>query len=146
MYVLPQEEGKPVKIVVQTLLQMGWVKSPPYFCTAMETLWAVATEYIKMPTNFLESHKFEKYVVGAPKYDALPKMQQDMQGFLYMVKVYVDDFMSLVIPVSQDQLQHVTNTEMHGIHDIFPPDAIDCKDPISEKKLMKVEGRYATRV
>jgi hypothetical protein len=30
-YVLPQEEGKPTILVVPTLLQMGWVKSPPYF-------------------------------------------------------------------------------------------------------------------
>jgi hypothetical protein len=34
MYVLPQEDGKPVKLVVPTSLQMGWVKLPPYFCAA----------------------------------------------------------------------------------------------------------------
>jgi hypothetical protein len=28
---LPQEEGKPVRLVVPTSLQMGWVESPPYF-------------------------------------------------------------------------------------------------------------------
>ena len=30
-YVLPQEEDKPIMLVVLTSLQMGWVKSPPYF-------------------------------------------------------------------------------------------------------------------
>ncbi len=28
-YVLPQEEGKPITLVVPTSLQMGWVESPP---------------------------------------------------------------------------------------------------------------------
>jgi hypothetical protein len=30
-YVLPQEEGMPITLVIPTLLQMGWVESPPYF-------------------------------------------------------------------------------------------------------------------
>jgi hypothetical protein len=49
-----------------------------------------------------------------------------------MVEVYVDDFMSLVIPVSKDQLRHVGNAIMHGIHDIFPPNEVDENDPILE--------------
>ncbi len=52
---------------------------------------------------------------------------------MYMVKVYVDDFMSLVIPISRDQLQHVATAVMIGIHDVFPPDEDDNNDPISEK-------------
>jgi hypothetical protein len=54
-----------------------------------------------------------------------------------MVEVYVDDFMSLVNPVSQEQLQHVATAVMTGIHDVFPEDAVDSNDPISEKKLIK---------
>ena len=50
--------------------------------------------------------------------------------------------MSLVIPVSQEQLRHVANAIMHGIHDVFPPDNDDNEDPISEKKLKKGEGLY----
>ncbi len=30
-YVLPQAPGEPVKILVPSSLQMGWVESPPYF-------------------------------------------------------------------------------------------------------------------
>jgi hypothetical protein len=40
--------------------------------------------------------------------------------------------MSLVIPVSWEQLRHVANAIMHGIHDVFPPDKDDSNDPISE--------------
>jgi hypothetical protein len=31
-YVLQQPPGEPIKIVIPTSLQMGWVESPPYFC------------------------------------------------------------------------------------------------------------------
>ena len=50
--------------------------------------------------------------------------------------------MSLVIPVSREQLRHVANAMMHGIHDVFPPDDNDDKDPLSVKKMDKGEGLY----
>jgi hypothetical protein len=62
-----------------------------------------------------------------------------------MIEVYVDNFMSLVIPVSREQLRHVANAIMHGIHDVFLPDKDDSNDPISEKKLLNGEGRFETR-
>ncbi len=69
-----------------------------------------------MPMNFLEAHKFKKYVVGASKYNNLPEMQKDMQGFVYVVEVYMDNFMSLAIPVSWEKIWHIANAMMHGIH------------------------------
>jgi hypothetical protein len=54
---LPQEEGKPITLVVPTSLQMGWVESPPYFCVATET--ARDTDYIETERNSLPTHKFE---------------------------------------------------------------------------------------
>ena len=45
-YVLPQPPGEPVRLVVPTSLQMGWVESLPYFCTATETAQDVASEYL----------------------------------------------------------------------------------------------------
>jgi hypothetical protein len=62
-----------------------------------------------------------------------------------MVEVYVDNIMSIVIPVSWVQLCHVANTIMHGIHEVFPPEAEDSNDPILEKKLKKGKGMYKTR-
>jgi hypothetical protein len=58
-----------------------------------------------------------------------------------MLEVYVDDLVSLVIPMSQAQLWHVTNTIMEGIYDVFPPDDDNGNNPISKKKLLKDEGR-----
>ena len=35
-YVLPQSPGQPIRIVVPSALQMGWVESPLYLCTVTE--------------------------------------------------------------------------------------------------------------
>jgi hypothetical protein len=102
-------------------------------------------EYIETKISLLPSHKFEHYAVDSPDYTDLPETAIESKGFGYMVEVYVDDFMSLVIPVSREQLRHVANAIMHGIHDVFPPDEDDSNDPILEKKLKKGEGRYDTR-
>ncbi len=115
------------------------------FCATTETSRDVATKYAETKLNLLTPHKFEKFVVGAPEYQALLKAGINPIGFAYMVKVYVDDFMSLVIPVSWEQLRHVANAIIHGIHDVFPPDAEDSNNLISEKKLNKGEGRYETQ-
>ena len=53
------------------------------------------------------------------------------------------DFMSIVIPMSQEQLEHVATAIMTGIHDVFPADIVDSNDPISEKKFLKGEGQYS---
>jgi hypothetical protein len=144
-YVLPQDEGMPTTLVIPTSLQMGWVESPPYFCAATKTSQDIATEYAEMKLNSLAPHKLEKFVVGAPDYETLPEVGDPQLGFAYMVEVYVDNFMSLVIPVSWEQLRHVANAIMHGIHDVFPPDVVDSNNPILEKKLKRGEGTYNTR-
>jgi hypothetical protein len=136
-YLLPQPEGEPIKLVVPTSLQMGWVESPPYFCAATETARDITTEYIEQPVGTLRPHKFDKYVAGDPEFEALlaSGVEATRNGFLYTVEVYVDNFMSLVIPISREQLRHVATAIMTGIHDVFLPDADDSNDPISEKKL-----------
>ncbi len=92
----------------------------------------------------LQPHKFDKYVGGDPEFDALPASSLTTKGFLYTVKVYVDDFMSLIIPILREQLQHIAMAVMTGIHDVFPPDADNSNDPISEKKLRQHEGQFST--
>jgi hypothetical protein len=132
-YVLSQKEGEPVLLVVPTSLQMGWVESPPYFCTATETARDVTTEYTDMPVVTLPHHKFDKYIIGDTEYNALPETSMRNTSFAYVVKVYVDDFISVVITVSRDQLRHVATAVMTGIHGVLPLDNDDSNDPISEK-------------
>ncbi len=51
--------------------------------------------------------------------------------------------MSIVIPMSKEQLEHVAMAILTGIHDVFPTDIVDSNDPISKKKLLNGEGQYA---
>ena len=37
---------------------MGWIESPPYFCTVSETGRDVAEQYIETPVGSLAEHKF----------------------------------------------------------------------------------------
>jgi hypothetical protein len=90
-YVLPQEDGKPITLVVPMTLQMGWVETPPYFCAAMETSRDIATEYIKTTMSSLPHHTFKHYVVDALEYADLPEMAIDSKWFGYMVEVYVNN-------------------------------------------------------
>ncbi len=59
--------------------------------------------------------------------------------------MYVDNFVSLVIPTSREQLCHVSMGTMTGIHDVFLADDINSNDPISEKKLKELNGEYSTK-
>ena len=61
----------------------------------------------------------------------------------YVLEVYLDDFITICIPRTQEDLRHMANAVMAGIHDVFPPDSQDDNDPISLKKLMKGEGAWA---
>ena len=71
-YVMPQEEGQPIRLVVPTSLQMGWIESPPFFCAATETGRDVAEDYVEAPVGSLPEHKFEKYTAGSTAYNELP--------------------------------------------------------------------------
>ena len=94
-------------MVVPTSLQMGWVESPPFFCAASETARDIIEEYIETPILSLPKHKFIKHVMTSDMVQELPTAGEELTNFSYMVEVYVDDFMSLVIPVTQEQLEHV---------------------------------------
>jgi hypothetical protein len=143
-YVLPQPEGQPVRLVMPTLFQMGWVEFPPYFCASTETARDIATEYLEMGIRTQPQHKFEQYATGLTDFKELPATSESDYNLRCMLEVYVDDFVSLVIPTSQAQLRHVANAIMEGIHNVFPLDDDNGNDPISKKKLLKDEGRYST--
>jgi hypothetical protein len=97
-YVLPQPPGEPVKIVVPSLLHMGWVESPPYFCATTEMSCITATTYCKTKIGTLPSHKFDDLI-----YDAVGELQDTPATnklMRYLVEVYVNDFMAIVIPTT----------------------------------------------
>ncbi len=61
----------------------------------------------------------------------------------YMVEAYVDDYIVLTIPTSREQLIHVSNSVMGAIHTVFLEDSEHVTDPISYKKVLKLEGMWA---
>ncbi len=78
-YVLPQHEGQPVRLVIPTSLQMGWVELPPYYCAATETARDTALEYIKMRMGTKLRHKFEHFATGSADYAAVKRPQKEIQ-------------------------------------------------------------------
>jgi len=142
-YVLPQLPGAPTKLVIPNSLQMGWVESPTYFCAASETARDVATQYIEHPVGTIPDHPFAHLAMTS---DSINTIRPDSSGsFKYLMEVYVDDFIPMASPTTKEQLRHIASAVMHGIHDVFPPAQTAADDPISAKKLAKLEGQWALR-
>ena len=142
MQVLPQNPGMPIKLVVPTSLQMGWIESPPYFCTVSETGQNVAEQYIDTPVGSLAEHKFVEFTEVNSEIAELKKKYTSKETFNYMLEVYIDDYIALAIPRIQDQLHHVANDIMKGIHDVFSPEKDDKEDAIYLKKILKKEAAW----
>ena len=142
-YVMPQEDGQPVRLVIPTSLQMGWTESPSYFCAASETARDVAEVYAK--ADKLEEHYLEQYTKLEDDYKNLPSggLSEDLA---HCFEVFVDDFIGAAIPRTKEDLTHLSRALLHAIHDVFPasPDTPE-NDPESLKKLKKREGAWAVR-
>jgi hypothetical protein len=143
-YVLPQLEGNPIRLVVPTSLQMGWFESPPYFCLASKTARDIAEVYTNTPVGSLPPHKFTHHTHRDAEASKLPKNSDTQTMLQYGLEVYMDDFMSVVIPTSQEQLDHVATAVMTGIHNVFPSNITNKDNTISEKKLFKDKGQHST--
>ena len=142
-YVLPSTFGtEDVALVVPTSLQMGWIESPPYFCVASETARDVAASYAELPLGTQPPHDFLHYTKMHDDYHALPRTAEE-SNFRYIMEVYMDDFIDVAIPTSQRDLDHLATATMNGIHDVFPQADTPADDPISERKLKKLDGAWA---
>ena len=120
----------PIKLVVPTSIQMGWIESPPYFYIVSETVRDVAEQYIDTLVGSMALHKFVKLTEVNSDFAELPKKDNSNEPFNYMMEVYMNDYIVLAIPKIQDQLYHVANAIMIGIHDVSPPYKDDKEDAI----------------
>ena len=102
-YVLQETPDQPTKLVVPSSLQMGWVESPPYFCTASKTSQDVATQYIEHPIGTLEDHKFITHAMEGKDVNTAPDKTK-IGNLRYFVDVYMDDFIPMAIASSREQL------------------------------------------
>jgi len=71
----------------------------------------VAQQYTKAPIDSLQDHKFISHATQGDDLKALSPTGTSNK-LDYVIKVYVDDFIALAVPTSQDQLRHVANAVM----------------------------------
>ena len=121
---------------------MGWIESPGYFCAASKTGHDVAKSYAQSKIRSLPEHKFLEYTMGSPEYEALPKVSADGRPLKFMIEVYIDNFINLMMARSNCDLGHISNATMHGMQGIFLAKKVDNEDPISKKMMIKKNGQW----
>lgn len=147
-YVLPNHPDQPVEIVVPAALQMGWAKSPAFFCAASEMSRDVAESLVHEPVGTLPQHPLEDHTM--PEKLDLPRYNSAKEGrkFLHLLEVFVDDFIQLTQTSNEEESRHCSRAVFHGIHSVFPPSAVtghNREDPVSIKKLREGDRVWETR-
>ena len=90
-------------------------------------------QYAKIPVGTLPNHKFVKHSAQEEEFESLTRTGSD--NIYYVIECFFDDYISLAIPTSQEQLRHVENAFIKGIHGIFLADMDDKEYSILLKKL-----------
>jgi hypothetical protein len=160
--VFPAHNDEEPLVALPLTLPMGWVSSPPYFCTATEIVANLANV---IPNNTdLPPHPLEHLADTPPAPLELPITTSlgrrplpvpDSVPVLALLKapvhchdIYVDDFMSIVQGNARKRTHH-RGALIHSLDNIFRPlDATDPatrKDVASHKKKAKGDSCYATR-
>ena len=85
----------------------------------------VEEQYIETPMGSLAEHKFVDLTEVNSDIAELKKKDISKEPFNCMLEVYMDDYIALAIPKIQDQLHHVANAIITGIHYFFSPDKDD---------------------
>ena len=75
-HIFPLSVGKDTQLVIPTSLQMGWIESPLYFCTASETARDVTAQYAEPPLGAHTDHPFLQHTRTDPAFAALPEHLQ----------------------------------------------------------------------
>ncbi len=142
-YALPQREGEPVWIVVPSAVQMGWVESPPMFCTVTESVGDL-TQHLVNTNVDLPPHPFEaKMNIQHMPFQA----HADVPSKL--LQVYVNNFCYASTEAKDGcHIPRIHCASIHGIHLFLPqPEVtghVDGKEPISDPKLEKGDGNFAS--
>jgi hypothetical protein len=142
-YVLPQREGEPVRIVVPLAVQMGWVESPPLFCTVTESAQDLTQHLVDtnvdLPLHLLEAKMNIQHVPLRAHADVPSKLLQ----------VYVNNFCYASMEAKDGyHIPWICRASIHGIHLFFPQpkvtEHVDGKEPISDPKLEKGDGNFTS--
>ncbi len=133
-YVLPQEIGKPIRLVTLAAVQMGWVKSPSLFCTVTESARDLTQNLVD--TSIPLSWDPVKDIIQIPDVPFRACTDDPTK----LLQVYVDDFCHAAMQSTDGaHLPTIRRADIYGIHAEFPSTSITGhmggKEPISQKKL-----------
>ena len=76
------------------------------------------------------------------EYQALPNVLADSRSLKFMVEVYIDEYINLAMARSKQDLDHISNATMHGMHSMFSANKVDSKDPISKKMRIEKDDQW----
>ena len=146
-YVLPDVDGARIRLVIPSALQMGWCKSPPFFCVATETARDITEDYDMEPRGSLAPHPLENLMLPPEKWPE-ENLASICNDYLHVMEVHVDDFCTMVQTDNPAHLRHISRLLLHAIQSVFPPpevSGLDGGDPISYKNLLEGEGEWDIR-
>jgi hypothetical protein len=92
-YVLPQQDGKPCRIVVPSAVQMGWVESPSLLCAVTESARNLAQHFVDAVVP-LPPHQVE----SAMTIENVPMRGRTVVPSK-LLQVYVDEFLLCGDPI-----------------------------------------------
>ena len=67
-------------------------------------------EYAQTKVGTIPYHKFPKCTKDNLQYDTLPNNSPDDRPLKFMMEFYVDGYISLAIPRSKKDINHIANT------------------------------------
>jgi hypothetical protein len=151
VYQLPRRPGDTeTHYVVPSSLQMGWMNSPAYFCTATESARLLSKRMLALtfPTGIDVAHRHEHYCVPKPANSNEEVVSAESSGSIVaatkssaatdavawkkprdmalLSTVFVDDFMNGIAGPrgrkrKRQEQEWVARGTLHAIHAIFPP-------------------------
>jgi len=154
---LPQLPGEPPLVGIPLCLPMGWVESPPVFCSVTKTIANMANQrslhpyapphclerIASTPSSSLPQPRLSPALAPGATIPSLPApplmvMTSPLTQLLGYVDVYMDDFIGLVqgTPRRRKMLCRVL---MHAINKVFCPPSLDelpaQQEPLLVKKM-----------
>ncbi len=131
-YILPQQDGEPIQIVVPSVVQMGWVESPLLFCAVTKSAWDLMQHLVDNRVCLL-AHLLEDKIsiknVPMRTQTAMPTK---------LLQVYVDNFCNAATQsLDGSHVPMIRWALIHGVHAVFLEPAVtghqNRKDPLSKK-------------
>ena len=163
---IPPLYGDEPLLALPLVLPMGWTESPPYFCTATETVADLTNKRLinnwKAPPHRLEElagtlpepgdddrPPVNETVITTSQQPTNPPSNRRLRKRpLKKTEVFVDDFVGMG-QGTPEELSSIRRTLLHSLDDVLRPldseDDAYRKEPASTKKLKQGDAAWGTR-